>query len=59
MVMQSVVGARAMLVFRIIVTRTFAIVAFNTSCYSFNDFFVRIELPALFDKVLHYVLLYS
>lgn len=59
MVMQSVVGARATLVFRIVVTRAFTIVAFNTSCYSFYDFFVRVELPALFDKVLHYILLYS
>lgn len=42
MIMQAVVRARAMLVFRIVMTRTFAIIVLDTSCYPFDDFFVRV-----------------
>lgn len=42
MIMQAIVRTRAMLVFRIVMTRTFAIIAFDTSCHSFDDFLVRI-----------------
>lgn len=53
MIMQAIVRARTMLVFRIVMTRTFAIVTFDASCYSFDDFFVRVEFPPFFNKILH------
>lgn len=53
MVMQAIVRARTMLVFRIVMARTFAIITLDTSCHSFDDFFVRIELPALFNEIFH------
>lgn len=42
MIMQAIVRARTMLVFRIVMARAFAIIALDTSCHSFDDFFVRV-----------------
>lgn len=53
MVMQAIVRARTMLVFRIVMTRTIAIITLNTSCYPFDDFFVRVQFPPFFNKILH------
>lgn len=53
MIIQAIVRTRTMLVFRIVMTRTFAIIALDTSCHSFDDFLVRIELPTLFNEILH------
>ena len=52
----SIRSARAMQISIIIImnTRTHALVPFNSSSNTFNNLFIWIKLPPLFNKVFHY-----